>query len=99
MHSSRMRTVHNSSHLLEGVPGPRGVPGRGVYMVPGGCTWSGGIPGPRGVYLVPGDVPGPGGPGPEGVPGSRGYLVPGGVLGPKGYLPRYPPHEQNDRRV
>ena len=49
--------------VLGGVPGPRGV-----YLVPGGCTWSGGctlsqggVPGPRGVYLVPGGVPGPGG--------------------------------------
>ena len=30
LHSSRMR-----------VPGPGGVPGPGVYLVPGGCTWSG----------------------------------------------------------
>ena len=62
-----------------GVPGPGGT-WSGVYMVPGGCTWSwgylvrGAVPGPRGMYLVPSGV----------------YLVPGG------YLPRYsPPHEQN----
>ena len=51
MHSSRMRTVRNSSRLLEGgVPGPGGgVPGpRGVYLV-------------QGVYLVLGGVPSPGG--------------------------------------
>ena len=51
--------------VLEGVPGPRGAPGSGgsvsgpgggnwswgVYLVPGECTWSGGVgvPGPRGV--------------------------------------------------
>ena len=46
-------------------------------MVPGGCTWSGGVTGP-GVYLVLGDVP---------VLG--GYLVLGGVTAPGGYLPRY----------
>ena len=72
------------------VPGLGGVPGpRGVYLVPGGCTWSGG-------YLVLGGVPGPGGctwsggvylvleggvPGPGGCTWSRGvYLVLGGCL-------------------
>ena len=45
MHSSRMRTVRNSSRLRGGIPVPGGVPG------PGGCTWSqGGVPGPGG-YL------------------------------------------------
>ena len=72
-----------------GVPGPGGV-----YLVPGGGTWSwGGVPGPGGVYLVlggctwswggvpgPGAVPGPGGvTWSRGVPGPRGvYLVLGG---------------------
>ena len=28
-------------HLVRGVPGPGGW----VYLVPGGCTWSGGVPG------------------------------------------------------
>ena len=77
MHSSRMRTVRNSSRLRRGgVPGPGGVP------CPGWCIWSGGVPGPGGVYLVPGSVPGPGG---------CVHLVPGGVPGPRGYLPRYSP--------
>ena len=86
MHSSRMRTIRNSSHLREGVPGPWGVYlvlgsvtalgvctwSQGVYPVPGG-TWS------QGVYLVPGDVTGPGG-----CTWSQGvYLVPG-VPGPRG---------------
>ena len=58
------------------VPGPEGI-----YLVPGG-TWSWGVPGPRGylvpgVYLVQGEVPGPGG-GVYLVPGGL-YLVPGGV--------------------
>ena len=60
-------------YLVQGVvPGPRGV-----YLVPGGCTWSGGAPGPWGVHLVLGGAPGPGGvylvqgaPGPGGVPGQ-----------------------------
>ena len=130
MHSSRMRTVRNSSRLRGGgVPGPgagwRGVPMRGVYLVPGevylvqgvylvlgGCTY-------LGVYLVPGGVPGPGVgwwgvptrgcsyPGgvdlPRGVPAWGVYLVPGdggeGVPAWGVYLPRYSPHEQNDRQV
>ena len=75
------------------VPGPGGVPGLG------GCTWSQGdvpgrgvpgpgrdVPGPRGVYLVLGEVPGPGGclpgtpPGPDQVyppPGTRPGTPPG----------------------
>ena len=79
MHSSRMRTVRNSSRLLGGVPGPGGVPvGGGVYL-PGGCTWSRGCTCRgctwsrgctcQGVYLVPGGM---------GVPAGV-YLVPGGV--------------------
>ena len=108
MHSSRMRTVRNSSHLLGGGTWSQGdVPAQGGYLV-------------LGVYLVPGGVPGPGGctcpqgvpargctcPG-GGVPGPRVvYLVLGGVPGPKGvpawgvYLPRYtppPPCGQTDR--
>ena len=40
-----------------GVPSPGGM-----YLVPRGCTWSGGsVPGPWGVYLVQGGVPGLGG--------------------------------------
>ena len=64
-----MRTVRNSSRLP------------GVYLVPGGCTWS--------QECVP--IPGGGLPGPGGVPGPRGvdlvwgvYLVLGGVPGPGG---------------
>ena len=89
----------------EGVPGPGGsvpgtrgggVPGLGVYLIPGGvpgsrgCTWS------RGVYLVQGSVPGPrrvylvlGGdvPGLAGCTWSQGvYLVPGGLLSGGVYL-------------
>ena len=45
------------------VPGLGGVPGLGVYLVRG-CTWSGGVPGPRGV------------PGLGGVPGPRGGYLP-----------------------
>ena len=62
----------------------------------GGCTWSGGVPGPRGggEHLVPGGVPGPGGTWSGGSdPGGRGVVaagesVPGlgGVPGPGGYL-------------
>ena len=66
MHSSRMRTAC----LLPISPGMHcsgGVPGLGM------CTWS------WGVYLVWGDVPGPGG-----VPGPRGILDLGGVPGPGG---------------
>ena len=41
----------------------------GVYLVPGGCTWSWGVPGPQG-----------GVPGPRGYTWSQGvYLVPGGT--------------------
>ena len=62
MHSSRMRTVRNSSRLQRGgVPGPGGCTwSRGVYLVPGG------VPGPGGVYLVPGGAGGtcPGTPSP-----------------------------------
>ena len=51
-----------------------------------------GVPGPGGVYLVWGDLPGPGG-----VPGLGGYLVqgvylvPGGVPGLAGCLLGTPP--------
>ena len=94
MHSSRMCTVCSSSHLLGSVPGLGGVPGQevvvggvpgpGVYLVPGGvpclggCTWSGGVvPGP-------GDVPSLGGCTWSGdIPGPRGvYLVPWGCTCP-----------------
>ena len=63
MHSSRMRTAHllpvsPSMHCSGGVPGlgvylvPGCVPGPRGWCVPGGCTWSeGGVP-PGGVYLV-----------------------------------------------
>ena len=77
LHSSRMRTaraltVSNSMLCAEG-----------VYLVPGGCTWSG-----EGVYLVPGgmDVPDPRGCTWSGgcIPGPGGYLVLGGVPGSGG---------------
>ena len=86
MHSSRMRTVRNSSRL------PGGVPARGVVYLPGGCTcWGGTCPG---VYL-PGGVPARGwGYLPRevyllGVPAGGGGTCPGGVpAGGWGYLPR-----------
>ena len=66
MHSSRMRTGRSLSLFREGGVCTWSV--GGVYLVPGGCTWS------RGVYLVRGGVPGPGG-----CAWSGGvYLVPGG---------------------
>ena len=86
MHSSRMRTGRSLTVFRSLQPG-------GVYLVPGGgvpgpggCTWSGGVPGPRGVYLVPGGlylVPGGCTWSWGGVPGPGGmYLVPrGGVPG------------------
>ena len=86
MHSSRMRTVRSSGHILGGgVPGPGG----GWYLVPGGVylVWVGrGVPGLGmcawlGVYLVLGGVPGLGG-----VPCPRGSAPWGGV-----YLVRYSP--------
>ena len=62
MHSSRMRTIRNSSRLGGG--GEEPCPG-GVYLVPGGVPW--GVPGlGRGV-------PGPGRGGP--CPGGGMYLV------------------------
>ena len=81
MHSSRMRTSRLLTVFRSLQPG-------GVYLVPGGCTWSGG------VYLVQGGctwsqggVPGPGGCtwswGVYLVQGG-GYLVLGGVPGPGG---------------
>ena len=70
------------------------VSGGGVYLVPGGCTWSGGctlsggVPGPGGctwsggVYLVQEVYLVPGDvPHPRGVYLVRGDLVPGGVPG------------------
>ena len=76
MHSSRMRTVRNSSRLPGGCTWSRGV-----YLVrgglpgpQGGCTWS-----PGGVYLVRGGLPGPQG-GCTWSPGGV-YLVRGGVPG------------------
>ena len=68
-----------SQHALHqgGVPGSRGVPGRGVYLVPGGCTWSG-----WGVYLVTGGCTWFGG---CTWSGWGVYLVwLGGVPGPRG---------------
>ena len=74
-----------------------------MYLVLGGVPSSGGVPGPRGMYLVPGSVPGPKGvylvpggvylvlggvPGPGGCTWSQGlYLFPGGVPGPGGTCP------------
>ena len=93
LHSSRMRTARtltiSPSMLCSG-----GVPGLGggVYLGPGGCTWSGGgVPGPGGcTWSQGGGVPGPRG----GCTWSRGG---GGVPGPGGYLVRYsPPCEQNE---
>ena len=66
MHSSRIRTVHNSSHLLEGVPGPRGVSapwGVSALGVPGPrsvCSWGGcllqrGVSAPGGCLLPVGE--------------------------------------------
>ena len=72
MHSSRMRTA-------------RLLPVSPSMNCSGVCTWSGGVYVVRGVYLVPGDVPGPGGcTWSQGdVPGSRGD---GGVPGLGVYL-------------
>ena len=70
MHSSRMRTVPNSSRLLGGVCS-------GGCLLWGVCSrGGGGVP-------VPGEVPGPSGvPGlVQGVLGPGGCLVPGGVPG------------------
>ena len=45
MHSSRMRTVRNSSRLEEGVPAPGGVPApRGVPAPWGVCSCGGLLP-------------------------------------------------------
>ena len=65
---------------------------QGMYLVQGGCTWSGGVPGPGGcpwsggylsggVYLVWGVYL---------VQGAV-HLVPGSVPGPGGYLVRGAP--------
>ena len=58
MHSSRMRTVRNSSRLLGGAwsrrgsaprgPGLEGVPGPRRVSAPRGVAWSRGVPGPMG---------------------------------------------------
>ena len=107
MHSSRMRTarllpVSPSMHCSgRGYLVPRGC------TCPGGCTWSQGIPGPGGVpgpggctwfwggYLVWGVCLLGRCTWSWGVPGSRGGIPARGVPGPGGYLPRYPPCEQN----
>ena len=94
MHSSRMRTVRNSSRLpggylvLRGVPGPGGCTWSwGVYLVPGvylvwGCTWSqGGVPGLGGYSWSQGCTWSGRVPGPRGV-----YLVLGVYLVPGVYL-------------
>ena len=95
MHSSRMRTICSSSHLLAGVPGPGGTWSwgvvylvQGMYLVPGGCTWSGdGCTWSGGCTWSQGGVPGLGG-----VPGPRGvYLVPGGCTWSGGTCPGTPP--------
>ena len=128
MHSSRMRTgrlspVSPSMHCSRGgAPGPGAhlvwgmymVLGRGVYLLPGECTWSGGCTWSRQCPWSQGGVPAPrvctwsGGGGvylPRGV-----YLVPGGVPaqgvctcpgGPGPGVPAQvlpPPREQNDNR-
>ena len=63
MHSSRMRTVRNSSRLLGGclLPGGISAPGGGTCLVPGGVSapggaWSRGVPGLGGWSR---GVPGP----------------------------------------
>ena len=66
-----MRTVRNSSRILEGVPGIWGCTwsrGGDVSCLGVGCNWS------QGVYLVLGSVPGPG----------VVYLVPGGCTWSRG---------------
>ena len=81
MHSSRMRTVRNSSRLLgEGGTCPGGVPAHG------GCTC-------LGVYLVPEDVPAEGCTWSREVYLPGGCTCWGGVvyLAPGGYLPRGAP--------
>ena len=79
IHSSRMRTVRSSSHLLGGVPT------QGVYLVPGGWGYlPGGVPTQgRGVPVWGEGVPAWG----RGVPAQGGYLVPGGVPAWGVYLP------------
>ena len=98
MHSSRMRTVRNSSRLrgvylprgylvLGGMPSPGGCTCLGVYLVPGGgVPAKGGVPGPRG-FLPRDAVPAGGGGGGTwsgGCTWSRGVYLPGGVPGPRG---------------
>ena len=110
MHSSRMRTGRSLTVFQSLQPGGVYLVLGGVYLVPeGGCTWSGGVPGPGGVYLVGGCTWSRGGGwctwSRGGVPGPGGgvYLVPGGctwsrggVPGPGGvYLVRYSPPPVN----
>ena len=71
MHSSRMHTVRNRSHLL-------GVGGEGVWSQGGACLLLGGS-GPRG-RLVSGGCLVPGGVWSQGGSGPRGGLVPGGGI-------------------
>ena len=86
MHSSRMRTVRNSSRL-QGGGGWCTCLGGGGYLIPGGCTWSqGGVPGLGGVYLVSGVNLAWGCTWSRGVVPARGCTWSRGV-----YLPRYPP--------
>ena len=59
------------------VPGPSStwsLPGLGVYLVPGGCTYLGGVPGHGGCNWCQGGVSGPGG-----VPGHREVEILWGV--------------------
>ena len=50
MHSSRKRTVRNSSRLpARGVSAPEGVPGPGGVSALGGVCSQGGVPGPGGA--------------------------------------------------
>ena len=97
MHSSRMRTVRNSSRLPGGgyLPGGCTCPGKGGGGVParGGCTCQGGVPAqggylPGGGYTCLGGIPAWGctwqGVPAWGVPAQGAYLLQVGG----GYLPR-----------
>ena len=57
MHSSRIRTIHNSSRLLEGGSGPGGCLIRGVSG-PGGVPAARGVPAPGGGLVLEGSAPG-----------------------------------------
>ena len=74
MHSCRMRTVRNSSHLLRRVPGPGGW-GAWSWRVPAprgvGGAWSWGVPALGGCLVRAGCLV-LGGPALGGVPGPRG---------------------------